>query len=390
MRRHERSRALLRLPLLAWRLLSQGRYDFVYDRMSISLRGMSRAKRANLLRAGLNLLYRRPRPWAMPLHMQFELVNYCNLRCPVCPTGNRELERPPRVMDPRLFRSVWEEVGPYLLTASLWGWGESLLHPDLGAILRSAADSGVVTFLSTNGQNLDRESVIEAIAGAPPCYLIVALDGLTDETNAAFRKGAKLEPALRGVARLAELKKQRGLRLPVLHMRFMATKENEHELDRVEAFASEHGFEMLTIRTLALVDSERALQSHQLLVPGQTELRAYQYRNGRRVRRNDFYCLQPFWFPSLYADGALVCCEQDFNAAGGVGHLGLGGGFRDLWYGERAARMRETIRDRPDSLSFCRNCPACDRGTTDVSVSAAIFRPEVADPLVVGPEAGRG
>lgn len=89
MKPQERFRGIYRAPLIAWRLLSQGRYDFVYDRMAVSQRRMSWSKRINLARSGLNLLYRRIYPWSMPLHMQFELANYCNLRCPVCPTGNR-------------------------------------------------------------------------------------------------------------------------------------------------------------------------------------------------------------------------------------------------------------------------------------------------------------
>jgi MoaA/NifB/PqqE/SkfB family radical SAM enzyme len=363
--------------------LAGGRYDFIYDRMPISLRGMPWVKRVNLVRAGLNLLHRRLRPWSMPLHMQFEFVNYCTLRCPVCPTGTRELARPARAMDPRLFRQVLEEVGPYLLTASLWGWGESILHPELGELLRIAAGFDVVTFLSTNGQYLDRDPVIEAILAAPPSYLIVAIDGLTDETNAAFRKGAKLEPALGGVHRLAKLKKGRGLRLPVLHMRFMVTSRNEHELGRVEAFAADHGFDMLTIRTLALVDSERAAKSHAELVPEISDLRAYQHGDGEPIRRGDFICMQPFWFPSLYADGTVVCCEQDAHARGSIGAVGPARGFRDLWYDERATRERKTIRERPESLSFCRNCPARDRSTTDVSVRGIVFRPDLADPLIV-------
>ncbi len=55
------------------------------------------------------------------------------------------------------------EVGPYLLTTSLWGWGESLLHPKLADILRITQNRGVTTFLSINGQNLDYEKVLEVL-----------------------------------------------------------------------------------------------------------------------------------------------------------------------------------------------------------------------------------
>jgi hypothetical protein len=48
---------------------------------------MSAAKRLNRFASGMNLLHRHLQPWNMPLHMQFELTNFCNLKRPVCPTG---------------------------------------------------------------------------------------------------------------------------------------------------------------------------------------------------------------------------------------------------------------------------------------------------------------
>lgn len=379
MLRGERIGSIVRAPLLAWRLAVDGRYDFSYDQMPIRLRRMSWGKRTNLIRAGLNLIHRRLQPWAMPLHMQFELANYCNLRCPVCVTGRRELRRPPKALTPELFGRVMEEVGPYLLTASLWGWGESLLSPHLAEILRIARQYPVVTFLSTNGQTLDREPVIEAILAHPPSYLIVALDGLTDQTNSRYRVGARLEPALAGVRRLAELRKARGQRLPILHMRFLVMRHNEHELERVPDFARAHGFDMLTMRMLSVVASEQARQAHAEFMPERPEYRAGRIEESRR----DFVCMYPFWFPSLYADGTLVLCEQDAQATAPAGVLGSGTGFRDLWRSSRTAAIRRIIRDNPEALPFCAACPACDRGSTNSSRAARFFGPGYVNPLVV-------
>jgi len=101
------------------------------------------------------------------------------------------------------------EAGPYLLSTSLWGWGEPLLHPELPEILRLQQGRGIVTFLSTNGQNLDDERILKALIDYPPTYLIVALDGITNQTNSKFRVGARLEPALEGVQSLARMKRKK-------------------------------------------------------------------------------------------------------------------------------------------------------------------------------------
>lgn len=384
MKHHERLRAIRRSPSLAYQLLVNGRYDFTYDQMPISVRGMPWAKRVNLIRSGLNLLHRRLRPWSSPLHMQFELTSFCNLHCPVCPTGTGELNRRTRAMDVELFRKVYDEVAPYLLTASLWGWGEPILHPALGDMLRIASRHDVVTFLSTNGQHLERDAIMHAILEFPPSYLIVAIDGLTNETNSKFRVGAKLEPILRAVRRLAEFKKQRKLRLPVLHMRFMVMKHNEHEVPNTASFAAEHGFDMLTLRTLSIIDSDAAVKTHAEMIPKAQDYRAYQYDQNERIRKSDYVCMQPFWFPSLFTDGRLVSCEQDFNATQASGKIGDNVSFTDLWNGDDAARARKIVRDTPQKNSHCRNCPAWDRSTTDTSLSATFFNHAISNPLTVG------
>ncbi len=380
MTRAEKWRALVRSPVLTYGLLCRGRYDFTYDRIRFSVRRMPWVKRINLLRSGLNLLHRGLRPWSMPLHMQFELANYCNLRCPVCPAGRHEVSRAARAMDPGLFQAVLDEVGPYLLTMSLWGWGESLLHPELGRILRSASRFGAATLLSTNGQCLDREPVINAILEAPPSHLIVAIDGLTDESNSRFRVGARLEPALDGVRRLAELKRLRNLRFPVLHMRFIVMKHNEHEAADAPSFAAAHGFDMLTLRRLSIVASEDAIMAHSQLAAGDDRPGAQP--NGRGAD-SEYICMQPFWFPSLFADGTVVACEQDFNASAPLGVVDGGVSFRDVWFGAGAARLRKVIRDEAGNLSFCRNCPACGRENSDTSFDAVMLRPGAANLVVL-------
>ncbi len=370
MRTHERIKGLLRGPGLAWDILVRGRYPFIYDRMPMRAERMPAAKRINLLRSGANLLYRRLRPWSMPLHMQFELTNYCNLRCPVCPTGTRTVDRPPLAMEPALFEKLWDEAGPYLLTASLWAWGEPLLHPRLREILRVARRHDVVTLLSTNGQSLAQEPVLEALIEEPPHYLIVALDGLTDETNSAFRSGARIAPILEGVRILADLKRQRGRRRPILNMRFIVWKHNQHEVAGVRQFAAAHGFVLLTLRSPYFIESTSDPQTRAGLAPGSEVWEGCGLAGGGYTARDSFFCLEPFWFPTVLADGTLVLCEQDYNGELAVGRIEDGVTFSNLWYGNRAARLRQAIRDEAEGVAFCRKCIYADRPITDCNLAA--------------------
>lgn len=384
MKVHERIRGLWRAPQLLAGILLRGRYDFIYDQMPIRIVNMKRRQRLNLIRSGLNLAYRRLRPWSYPLHMQFELVNYCQLRCPVCPTGTREMIRRPRGMDPALFRKALREAGPRLITISLWGWGESLLHPALGEFLREARRYNAAVLLSTNGQNLDRNEIIKAIIENPPTFLIVALDGLTNESNSRFRIGASMEPALRGVERLVKERNLRNQDGPILHMRFMVMKHNRHELPHAEEFARAHGFDLLTIRMLSIVDSDAGIQNQARLTTDMSGFNPSRKKHEDASRRRGYICMQPFWYPSLFADGTLVACEQDYNAQLSLGVLEKEARFSDLWFGGRSIQARRQIRDAFQTLSFCRNCPAYNRDRTDTSVQAIWLRREIRRPVAIG------
>jgi MoaA/NifB/PqqE/SkfB family radical SAM enzyme len=383
MRSFEREQALLRSFQLTWKVLFLGRYDFVFDQIPISIRNMSMAKRLNLFKSGFNLFYRRLTPWSMPLHMQFELTNYCNLHCPICPTGNRQLSRPHLAMDPDLFRRVMKEVGPYLLTASLWGWGESLLHPKLITILNFMQDHNIFSMLSTNGQNLNCDNIIQSLIKSPPTHLIVALDGLTDETNSRFRIGARLQPALSGVRRLAEIKKQTGASLPVLHMRYIVMKHNQHEVSQLKDFAAMAGFDFLSIRTLAPVASDGQGGIYENLLPDESEFRAFIYQEGGRVQRNDFICYHPYWFPSLFSDGTLVACGQDHNAEEPIGSVKENASFAGQWFGRNARNIRKKLRDHAGTISSCRNCPFRDRPTSHFTSQFLCINPDISTPFVI-------
>jgi radical SAM protein with 4Fe4S-binding SPASM domain len=369
MRNNKRKEYLLHAPKIIYDIFARGRYDFEYDLMPVHCTHMPMAKRLNILRAGGNLITRRLAPWSWPIHMHIELTNYCNLKCKVCPTGCGTLNRKPASLNLDLFKRLMDEAGPYLLTTSLWGWGESLLHPRLADILRIAHNRGITTFLSTNGQNLDDPGVLKALIDYPPTYLIVALDGLTDETNSVYRVGARIAPALAGVKTLARMKRERGQKYPILHHRYITMKHNEHELPRLKEFDIENQFDMCTIRTLSIIDTQDEME-HRKLLPSDDRLKAYEYQGSARLRRDDFICERVFIFPTVFADGTVVGCDQDFNGAQPYGNLSEGQSFSDIWRSGRAVQVRKIIRDNMDAFNHCKNCPFRDRPVTDCSVQS--------------------
>lgn len=220
MRSSRRWEYLARSPKVLWNLITRAQYSFTYDLTPLHSKNMSLAKRVNLLKAGLNLVHRRPKPWSWPTHMHVEISSRCDLSCPVCPNGKGILKRQQPMMDLELFSNLMSQAGPYLLAVCLWSWGEPLLHPQLAEMIKIAKSYGVLTLVSTNGQCLNNQRVLTDLIDQPPTYLIVAIDGLTEQTNSKYRVGAKLDPVLKGIRQLAKLKLQRARRPLEVFLKF--------------------------------------------------------------------------------------------------------------------------------------------------------------------------
>jgi hypothetical protein len=64
--------------------------------------------------------------------------------------------------------------------------------------------SEVGPLMSTDGQNLNRPSVHQALRTQPPTFPIVAIDGLCDDTNSVYRPGRNDRAGARGSGALAD------------------------------------------------------------------------------------------------------------------------------------------------------------------------------------------
>jgi radical SAM protein with 4Fe4S-binding SPASM domain len=194
-----------------------------------------------------------------------------------------------------------------------------------------------------------------------------------------------MEPILAGVKALAELKRKRKAKYPVLQMRYIVMSHNEHEVEHIEQFARQHKFELLSLRSISTYDIENIDTVHGGFVPVNELLQPYQYKEGKRQKRGGFVCTMPFWFPTLLAGGEVVACEQDHSARFQFGRIGADRGFRQIWFSEEAAAVRRLIRDEHEKVRFCVTCPYADRPTSDCSLESRQLIPDPDYPgLVAG------
>jgi MoaA/NifB/PqqE/SkfB family radical SAM enzyme len=161
--------------------------------------------------------------------------------------------RPKGIMSFETFRSVLDELCPYLYLVHLYNWGEPLLNPEIGKMISYAHDQKVGTSMSTNLNHLSDRQADELIRSKLD-YLIVSFDGLSPETYSMYRKLGNFEAVLANIRKLVEKKRYFSSRTPKIVWQFLVFRHNQHEVKKIKAMARCLGFDQTNIKP-ALVDN---------------------------------------------------------------------------------------------------------------------------------------
>ena len=324
-------------------------------------KALSWGKTWNLVKAmasyGISRLTKRPFVWGVPPVLMIEPTDICNLRCPLCPSGNGTLRRGRGFMDPALFRRAVDEVRGRTYLLLLWNQGESFLHKEFLGMVRYAAEAGLYTMASTNGHYLkDPEAIVRSGLDS----LIISLDGATPETYEKYRVGGNFEKVIEGTKALVAAKKRLRSKTPIIHLQFILFKHNEHEVEAVLRLAGELGVDKITYKTAQIYQEEDV----RLFLPTKKEFLRYEVsgerfrlKNGRNGGDEVPNRCRTLWLqPVLNWDGTVTPCCFDKHGDFAMGLYGDGLPFERLWNNERFNEFRRRVLSGRGRIEMCRNC----------------------------------
>jgi radical SAM protein with 4Fe4S-binding SPASM domain len=291
----------------------------------------------------------------LPYMMQIEPTNLCNLACPLCPAGRNELGRERRHMKLEEFKAIIDDLQDYLLFLVLWDWGEPLMNPALPAMIRYAAERGIKTVTSTNGQLLYDEAYLEDLLTSGLTTLIVAIDSLDEDNYEAYRKRGSLKRAMEGLKKVVELKKKLGS-LTHINMRMVIMKQNEHELDSMRARAKSLGVDRFSVKTVN--PSCDSLSNDEGSIPENPDYRRYEYAEGsyQRLRLADKAVCGIVWSVcQVHCDGDIVPCCYDYDGKMKVGNS-HSEKISEVWNGPAFRELRKKITCERSSMNRCKDC----------------------------------
>ncbi|MBI4574822.1 MAG: methyltransferase domain-containing protein [Planctomycetes bacterium] len=327
------------------------------------------------LRTAWAVATRPERLTTLPVHMQVEPIDACNLDCASCTRA--ELVRKPHRLSLEAFQRLIDEVRPRYLTLS--GYGEPLLHTGLEAMVAYAVGRGARVNTTTHGQLLGRRA--RGLVASGIGLVNVSLDAARPETYKRLRRSDGFPLAVEGVRALAAERRAAGRRRPHLRTSMVLTAEAVEEVAAFVDLSADAGADSCLFQPLSLtgMEARRAslvgdLTRDRLEARLREGLEAARRRAVRTNLRSLLAGLDDWWDPryagrqrtarrchiawiSVYvtATGALrPCCQfamqpvdmGNFLSEGVVGALNTG---RFVEFRRRLARG-----ERP--LEVCRNC----------------------------------
>lgn len=250
-----------------------------YTRMSRHLWSLFKhgtpRKWVNLARSEIERKMRRIDVRGRPYILFLDPCNYCNLRCPLCPTGLNDLNRTQAMLSFEDFKRYFDPQAPYLFEVILHNWGESFINKDVYKMIAYAQAKNVGTNISSN-LVIIKDDDIDAILDSGLEYLIVSLDGADEATYLKYRVRGDFDRVVRNMRELIRRRDARGQRTPVIEWQYIIMKHNEHQLDEAQKLADDIGVDLLRFIPVGLPfdarnRSELAARWYPETVQGRTE-----------------------------------------------------------------------------------------------------------------------
>ncbi|MFH1575569.1 MAG: radical SAM protein [Candidatus Nealsonbacteria bacterium] len=289
-----------------------------------------------------------------------ETGNYCNLRCPTCPTPADKICRKKELMSFDNFKKVINNIKDSVHIALLYFTNEPLLNPDIFRMVKYAHQNNLYTEISTNAVLLNQEKTKELLESGLD-RIILDLDGTTKESYEQFRVGAKFEQVLENITYFCGQKQALALKKPFIELQFVLNRLNQNEVDDIQAIAKNLKADHLCIRSFGLgeyaySENERKELSDKFF-PDTSKYRQkirYQEDGGKlKIKNAPVKCPLAKSHLVVLTDGRVTMCCYDLRGEYVYGDL-FSQKLKDIWFNNDVRKKRQLARNKKYSL--CKTC----------------------------------
>jgi len=359
------------------RLLFQGSITLTFDQLSFHFHNVALKKRFNFIMQGVQLMRRAAHPVGIPPILQIEPSNICNLRCLTCATGAGLMTRPAALMPFDMYRRVIDQVKDHVYLLALWSWGEPFINKDALRMISYAKKKGIFVHTSTNGHYFNTKEQARKVINSGLDSLIIAVDGLDQQTYEKYRKGGDLQTVIDSIKNIVSERASLGVSHPRITLRFIVMKHNEHQVNQVREFAKDIGVDAITFRSAVVRRSE--IDFTDRLTPLSADFQRFKHKSattdnkGSNSRNN--YCHRPYANLTVFSNGEVVSCENDFNATLPFGNV-ADQSIHEILSSAKARQFYESFRKDLDLFMFCKECENRYLEGSSVNIQTIILNKE--------------
>jgi len=287
-----------------------------------------------------------------PAVLSIEPTNYCNLKCPQCPTGLGTLSRPQGYMQVDLFTSIIDAVADYVTFVQFFFQGEPFLHKNLLQMIRYVKDKNIYTITSTNGHFLSGETIDDIFKSGLDA-LIVGMDGVTPDVYGSYRQNGNFDAVVNGIKNLVTERTKRGLKHPKIYLQFIVLKGNENQVETAKAFGESLKADKILIKSAHIYPEMNPGD----FLPENEKYSRYTWKNGKLTLKTEIpnRCRR-IWTTAVFTwDGRLASCCFDKDAKHSFGTWN-DSDFLNIWKSEISNRFRRQILLNRKKIPMCTNC----------------------------------
>nr|MDK2851216.1 hypothetical protein [Candidatus Cloacimonadota bacterium] len=285
----------------------------------------------------------------LPPALMIEPTNICNLKCPLCPSGNGTLKRSRGMMSFSVFKNIVDQIANQIGMLILWNQGEPYLNPEFNRMVRYAADKMLYTMTSTNASlSMDHEKIVKSGLDK----IIISMDGISEETYNNYRINGNYSLVLKNMERLVATRERLRSKTPYIVWQFIIMRHNESEITQVKQMARDIGVDKLDFKTVQIYRPEDIK-----FLPTDHKLSRYSFsENNFELRTRLLNRCRRIWTqPVINWDGEFSICCYDKDVSFKIGNIN-DESMDQLWHSHKLMKIRNTILKERASIEICRNC----------------------------------
>lgn len=165
-----------------------------------------------------------------PTSVNVESTSLCNFKCSFCASGGSYGSRQVDILHYEEYRTIIDELAPYIYMVSLYNLGEPFLNKDIFKMIAYARMKKVAVRIATNGQLMDAV-VCRELVKCKCDHIIVSLDAATKEVYDQLRPGGDFYTILNNIRTLIKTREEFKSSYPKVALQMIVMQKNEHQME---------------------------------------------------------------------------------------------------------------------------------------------------------------